>query len=326
MPELLSGTGWLLPAGVFGAVLFGAWALMSILADRQARPLERVKRLTPGAAAANPLESTLVRRNDRVQELLELAAPALSKPLMPKNEYEQSQLKLRLATAGWRSEGAVSTYLALKFVLTVIGLGTGLFSYSSSHGFQLLDMKFWCVVGVSACIGFYLPDIVLGYRRKKRKDAIFYTLPDALDLMVVCVEAGLGLDAAMRRVGQEIRRNAPILSQELELANLQLQMGRQRREVLHDLGVRNGVDDLRSLVAILIQADRFGSSIGQALRVQSDSMRTRRRQLAEERAQKTAVKLIFPLVLFIFPGIFVVLVGPAGITISRNLGAAMGGG
>jgi tight adherence protein C len=109
------------------------------------------------------------------------------------------------------------------------------------------------------------------------------------------------------------------------MANMQIQMGRPRREVLHDLGVRNGVDDLRSLAAILIQADRFGSSIAHALRVQSDSMRTRRKQQAEERAQKCAVKLLIPLILFIFPGIFVVLVGPAGIMISRNLGAATGG-
>jgi len=120
-------------------------------------------------------------------------------------------------------------------------------------------------------------------------------------------------------VGQEVRPNAAILSQELNLAYLQIQMGGPRREVLHDLGVRNGVDDLRSLVAILIQADRFGSSIGQALRVQSDSMRVRRKQQAEERAQKCAVKLLIPLILFIFPGVFLVLVGPGGIMIARTL-------
>jgi tight adherence protein C len=121
------------------------------------------------------------------------------------------------------------------------------------------------------------------------------------------------------KVTDEMKGHAKIMSEEFALANLQLQMGRPRREVLHDLGVRTGVDDVRSLAAILIQADRFGSSIAQALRVQSDSMRTRRRQLAEEKAAKTAVQLIFPLVLFIFPGIFVVLVGPAAINIANNL-------
>ena len=136
---------------------------------------------------------------------------------------------------------------------------------------------------------------------------------------MVCVESGLGLDAALRKVTDEMKGHAKMICEEFALANLQLQMGRPRREVLHDLGVRTGVDDVRSLAAILIQADRFGSSIAQALRVQSDSMRTRRRQLAEEKAAKTAVQLIFPLVLFIFPAIFVVLVGPAAIQIQKNL-------
>jgi tight adherence protein C len=136
---------------------------------------------------------------------------------------------------------------------------------------------------------------------------------------VVCVESGLGLDAAMRKVTEEMKTHAKIISEEFALANLQLQMGRSRRDVLHDLGVRTGVDDMKALAAILIQADRFGSSIAQALRVQSDSMRVRRRQIAEEKAAKTAVQLIFPLVLFIFPAIFVVLVGPAAIQIQRGL-------
>ena len=136
---------------------------------------------------------------------------------------------------------------------------------------------------------------------------------------MVCVESGLGLDAGLRKVTDEMKGHAKVITEELALANLQLQMGRPRREVLHDLGVRTGVDDVKSLAAILIQADRFGSSIAHALRVQSDSMRTRRRQIAEEKAAATAVKLIFPLVLFIFPAIFVVLVGPAAILISKNL-------
>jgi len=172
---------------------------------------------------------------------------------------------------------------------------------------------------VIAGIGFYLPSIGLWWLRRKRQMEIFLTLPDALDLLVVCVESGLGLDAAMRKVCEEMKVHAKIIAEELSLANFQLQMGRPRREVLHDLGVRTGVDDVRSLAAILIQADRFGSSIAQALRVQSDSMRTRRKQLAEEKAAKTAVQLIFPLVLFIFPGIFVVLVGPAAIAIMETM-------
>jgi tight adherence protein C len=145
-------------------------------------------------------------------------------------------------------------------------------------------------------------------------------------MMVVCVEAGLGLDQAMRRVSEEMRRTYWVISDEFGVANFQLQMGRPRNDVLHELGIRTGVSDLRALAAVIIQADKFGSSIAQALRVQSDSMRTRRRQIAEEKAAKTAVKLIFPLVLFIFPGIFVVLVGPAAITMVNQLFPNMGGG
>ena len=166
---------------------------------------------------------------------------------------------------------------------------------------------------------FYLPDLVVGFLGSSRKQAIFLALPDALDLMVVCVEAGLGLDQAMRKVADEMKRTYRVLAEEFALTNFQLQMGRPRAEVLHELGARTGVSDLRSLAAVLIQADQFGSSVAQALRVQSDSMRIRRRQLAEEKAAKTAVKLIFPLVLFIFPGIFVVLVGPAAITMVRRI-------
>jgi tight adherence protein C len=165
---------------------------------------------------------------------------------------------------------------------------------------------------------FYLPGIVVWFIGRSRKEGIFLGLPDALDLMVVCVEAGLGLDQAMRKVAEEMIKSFPIIAEEFGLANFQLQMGRPRHEVLHDLGLRSGVSDLRALAAVIIQADKFGSSVAHALRVQSDSMRVRRRQLAEEKAAKTAVKLIFPLVLFIFPGIFVVLVGPAAVTMCQN--------
>ena len=192
-----------------------------------------------------------------------------------------------------------------------------------SGGFTI---KIFAYAAMPALLGFYLPVIALWYLRSTRQQEIFLTLPDALDLLVVCVESGLGLDAAMRKVTDEMKGHAKVLCEEFALANLQLQMGRPRREVLHDLGVRTGVDDVRSLAAILIQADRFGASIANALRVQSDSMRTRRRQIAEEKAAKMAVKLIFPLVLFIFPAIFVVLVGPAALQIYRNLLSKTPGG
>jgi tight adherence protein C len=243
-------------------------------------------------------------------------AKAISEPMMPKTELEQSELKVKLANAGFRSESAPAVYSGIR--LAALG-----FFFLLSLGIMLPKEstprdKLLYIFMITGC-GFYIPSIGLWWLRSKRQQEIFLTLPDALDLMVVCVESGLGLDAAMRKVCDEMKVHAKVLSEELSLANFQLQMGRPKREVLHDLGVRTGVDDVRSLAAILIQADRFGSSVAQALRVQSDSMRTRRRQMAEEKAAKTAVQMLFPLILFIFPGIFVVLIGPAAIQIMEQL-------
>jgi tight adherence protein C len=157
----------------------------------------------------------------------------------------------------------------------------------------------------------------------RRKERVQLALPDALDLTVVCVEAGLGLDQTLMRIGQEIQVPHPDLSDELRLTNLEMNMGRSRADSLRNLGKRTGVDDLKALCAILIQTDRFGTSIGQALRTYSESLRTKRRQRAEEKAAKLAVKMIPPLILFIFPSMFVVIVGPAVIAIIRELLPAM---
>ena len=144
--------------------------------------------------------------------------------------------------------------------------------------------------------------------------------------MVVCVEAGLGMDQALRRVAEEMVDTHPVVAHEFQVCNQQLQYGSTRETVLTELGDRNGVDDLKTLASVMIQVDKFGTSVGKALRIQSDAMRTRRRQIAEEKASKTAVQLIFPLVLFIFPGIFVVLVGPAAITMMDELLPMMNNG
>jgi tight adherence protein C len=304
---------------VFAGVTLFVWTVMSWLTRRRSATMERLEQIQTGNALADAVG--LFDHPGAMQELFAKAAPALARPLEPKTEGEQSRLRLRLSAAGFRGDRAVACFLAAKFIGLVGGLVlAGPVAWGS---FEWTQQTFiYTVIGVG--VGFYMPDLAVAWRGKVRKEAIFFGLPDALDLMVVCVESGMGLDAAMRKVAEESRRTSRVLSEELNLYNLQLQMGRVRREALHDLGTRTGVDDLRSLAAILIQAERFGSSIAQALRVQSDSMRVRRRQLAEERAAKTAVKLIFPLVLFIFPGIFVVLVGPAAIQIKRNLMPAMG--
>jgi len=314
---------YIIPLACFGAFAAGAWWLMGVLAAGKPRAVERLDELRQPRARRDGPELKTGKRTDAVTRVLEKASPKLAAPLQPKSDLERSRLKIRLANAGFRNEAAPSIFLGLKFIGLLVGLfcggGTVLLSGSTTPKTLMTAM---------AVIGgfFYLPELVLALIGRSRKQAIFLGLPDALDLMVVCVEAGLGLDQAMRKVAEEMKKTHPVIAEEFGLANLQLQMGRQRAEVLHELGVRSGVDDLRGLAAILIQADKLGASIAQALRVQSDSMRTRRRQIAEEKAAKTAVQLIFPLVLFIFPGIFVVLVGPAAILYMNQMAPKMSGG
>jgi tight adherence protein C len=304
----------LIPLLVFGGFVAAVWAFLSMVSQRNSRAQERLARLSrPQSLVEIDLEGK--KSSEAMQGIMD-TAKALSKPLMPQTELEQSALKLSLAHAGFRSDSAVGVYLGLRFATLLIFFVASVAIFIPKYGMTWGGFK-W-VIGFTG-FGFYLPQIILWWLKRKRQLAIFLSLPDALDLLVVCVESGLGLDAAMRRVCEEMKDHAKVISEELALCNLQMQVGRPRREVLHDLGVRTGVDDVRSLAAILIQADRFGSSIAQALRVQSDSMRTRRRQIAEEKAAKTAVQLIFPLVLFIFPGIFVVLVGPAAISIMQTI-------
>ncbi len=313
----------LVPLAIFGAFAVAAWWVLDWMAAGRPRAMERLDELKNPRIRRNQREETALKRSDAVTKVLERAAPGLARPLQPKSEAELGKLTTKLAVAGFRSEAASSIFLGLKFAGLIAGVFLGGGTILSLKGISQNSL-----VSSIALAGFlfYLPNIAVRLIGKRRKQAIFLALPDALDLMVVCVEAGLGLDQAMRKVADEMQKTYRVLAREFAMSNFQLQMGRPRAEVLHELGARTGVSDLRSLASVLIQADKFGSSIAQALRVQSDSMRTRRRQLAEEKAAKTAVKLIFPLVLFIFPGIFVVLVGPAAITMVRELFPSMSGG
>ncbi len=306
----------LVPLFVFCGMVAGIWAVLSMISNRNSKALDRLARYSrPHHSLAELDDPTQKNKSERLQGLMN-TAKALSSPLMPQTELEQNALKLRLANAGFRSDSATMIYSGLRLVCLMVGFVVSAAIFIPGRPLSYGTLQY---VIIFTGFGFYLPSMVLWWIRRKRQEEIFLTLPDALDLLVVCVESGLGLDAAMRKVCEEMGVHAKIICEELSLANFQLQMGRPRRDVLHDLGVRTGVDDVRSLAAILIQADRFGSSIAQALRVQSDSMRTRRKQIAEEKAAKTAVQLLFPLILFIFPGIFVVLVGPAAINIMETL-------
>ncbi|MCA9099530.1 MAG: type II secretion system F family protein [Planctomycetales bacterium] len=316
----------LLPFALFGLFAVGAWWVLSMIAGGSNRATERLEEIRDPYRRRNRDSDKpggkVPGKSDAVAKVLEKASPTLAKPLQPKSELEANRLKQRLSSAGFRGESAPSIFLGLKIALLLGGLLIGGSSLSVMYGFSQKAL-----VGTVLIAGgfFYLPELAVTFISHQRRQAIFLGLPDALDLLVVCVEAGLGLDQAMRKVSEEMTNSTPVIASEFALANFQLQMGRPRNEVLHELGVRTGVDDVRALTRILIQAEKFGTSIAQALRVQSDAMRTRRSQIAEEKAAKTAVKLIFPLVIFIFPGIFVVLVGPAAITMVRQLFPSMSG-
>lgn len=296
---------------VFGTVTVMLWAMFMLFAGDSSRASERLDQLKDTNS-----KSAGMNDNPNSMSMLEKAAPALSKAFEPKSKLEQNELKVKLANAGFNSPNAPQVYAGARAGLGIFcalaGAALGFFRWGA-------NMQGMMALAITTAIGLYAPAIWLWLIRKGRMERIFLSLPDLLDLLVVCVEAGLGLDAAMRRVADDLEDAAPDASYEFALCNMQLQMGIPKKQALHDLGVRSGVDDMRALAAILIQAEKFGSSIAQALRVQSDSMRVKRRQMAEEKAQQTSVKMIFPLVIFIFPGVFVVIVGPAAVMMINNL-------
>ena len=229
----------------------------------------------------------------------------------PQSPSEMGKLQRRLVAAGYRNNEALIVFLGIRVACAAVmfaALATPLFVLPN------IVMAFG-----GAGLGYILPNIVLARLEKRRQHRIRLSLPDALDLLVVSVEAGLGLDQAMQRVGEELVFAHPELCEELRLINFELRAGKARSEALHNLGERTGVDDVQSLVAMLVQTDKFGTSIAKSLRVHSDTLRTKRRQRAEEAAAKTGVKMVFPLVLCIFPAIWVVTLGPAAIKIVQVL-------
>jgi len=223
---------------------------------------------------------------------------------------EDTELAKRLSLAGYREPWHSDVYYGFRLVLPVVGAVTAAFALSS-------DQMFWFFA--LAALGFFVPDFWLHRAITQRREKIRLSLPDALDLLVICMEAGLGMDQALIRVGQELRIPHPELSEEFLLINLEQRAGKPRIEAWRNMGERTGLEVVRGFVNMLVQTERFGTPISRSLGNFADALRLKRRQKAEEQAAKTTIKLIFPLVLFIFPSMFIVLLAPAVISISKTL-------
>jgi tight adherence protein C len=231
--------------------------------------------------------------------------------VLPRSTEEVSVIQKRLIRAGYRKDVHLNIFYACKvlvpIMLAFLATVTGVYQYGP-----------FFIYALALGLGFLVPDFWLGNRIAARQLKIRMSLPQALDLMVICVEAGLSIDQATVRVADEIQLSEPVLSEELGLVNLEQRAGHPRADAWRNLAERTDVDTVRALAGILIQADQFGTSVAKSLRVHSDTLRTQRRQQAEERAAKTTVKLVFPLVLFIFPSLFVVALGPALIVMAES--------
>lgn len=236
---------------------------------------------------------------------------------VPVSPQDASFTRRFLMAAGFRSDGALATYYGLKVLSTVV---FAVPAFLFGHYLTTDPLLGKVLIGGAALFGFLLPGFVLEALVDRRRRKIRLALPDALDLMVVCVEAGLGLDQAIRRVSEELEWTHPELTEEFRLVTLEMRAGKSRAEALQNLAERTGEKEMRKLVAVLIQTDRFGTSMADALRTHSEFLRVRRRQEAEERAGKVAVKLIFPIFFFILPAIIVVAAGPGILKLVKELG------
>lgn len=298
---------------VAAVLVFGAVALFIVgfATSRRADPVATRLQNLGAAEATAPWWQQRRGKKGFVERFLTRLAGFLP------NAKGDDSVRDGLSEAGYRGPNAVALFLGSK-ILFAAGLPLIFFLVMTMFGnpFAGQGLIWGIALGV---IGFYLPTLWLWDASNKRKLEIQHALPDSLDLMVVCVEAGLGLDAALVKVSQEVMLGSPEFAAELRIVNQEMRTGAARIDALRNLARRTGVDDIQSLVAVLVQADRLGTSIATALRAQSDSLRIRRRQRAEEQAHKTGVKLVFPLVLCIFPGLLVILLAPAFLRIFKSL-------
>jgi tight adherence protein C len=280
---------------------------------------ERLARLVPHGNTSSQAKPKLLENKDS-GFVTRLTRP-INELIAPRSGDIDKRSRLRMIQAGYRSKNTYQYFFSIKVVLAILFpaiflAATPFYSFTLSRVLILLLLLI---------IGFGLPDSILGLIIRSRQKRITKALPDALDLMVICVEAGLGLDMTFKRIGDEIRPICSDLSDEFALTNLEVRAGKTRSDCFKNMALRTGVPEINNLMTILVQTSRFGTSLAKALRIHSDAMRIKRRQIAEETAAKSTVKLVFPLVCFIFPVIFVVLIGPGVIRIIQVLFPAMGG-
>jgi tight adherence protein C len=299
-PELL-----LTLVGVFGAVALVTGSLASFVLTHNAPERRRLRSTRPVATSGVLLEgATLTPETPDIVKTMST--------LIPRSPKDMSALRRRMARAGFHTMTPIGVYTAGQLFCPLALGGTSLFFFPPPNG--------WLLAMCFAGIGFLIPSLILGRLILRRQKVIQNGLPDALDLLVVCLEAGSSLDQAILKAGDELVLAYPALSEELQMLITETRAGKPRLEAFRNFASRTGVDDVRALVAMLVQTDRFGTSVGQALRTHAETSRTKRRQRAEERAAKIGVKLVFPLVFLLFPALFVVLLGPAVIQFIRFFG------
>jgi tight adherence protein C len=307
----------LITISTFVCISLGLMGVYWLLYKPQSAATERLKKLGERPASAAGVPVSLEENSPGAgAELAQRIASPLNR-LVPASAAEARKLQKQLMQAGFRSQSAPGVYRAIQLA-TMAGLPAFVALVCALLAKPLGGAFFWIVSAF--IVGFFLPRYALRRLIRSRQQLVRWGLADALDLMVISIEAGLGLNAAMMKVSSELKEVHPDISEEFELANLEIRVGRERDEALRNLAERTGVDDLRSLVAMLIQTDRFGTSIAKAIRAFSDSLRTKRRQRAEQAAQKAAVKLLFPLACFLFPTLFIAILGPAALQLMDTLG------
>jgi tight adherence protein C len=276
------------------------------------RTLRRLESFAPAPVAPSGWTESVVR----------MAGP-FARLSVPSGNWEDSPLRIRFLTAGIRHEDARAIYFGAKTVLPVVFAGLAYMTMHATSQSGRITMMLY--VMVAALVGCYMPNILLSWRISRRRRELFESFPDAADLMLICVEAGLGLDAGLTRVAEEMRRKSEALAEELQLTNLEMRAGGTREKALRNLALRTGVEEVATFATMLTQADRFGTSVGDSLRVFSDDLRHKRQVRAEEAAAKVPTKMLIPLVLCIFPAIIMVVMGPAVIQIIRTMGPMLTG-